>query len=307
MLKKEYMSTIWSAAPTPMTANGDVDEASIARLSEHHYEMGVRGVFIGGTSGEGPWLSNASRIKLAKATVKANAGRIGTAIQITDNSAERMIENMKMLVDTGVDAVVIAPPFFSCDPDQDYLYDMYAKVVDASPISVGLYHRGAAPSVAVFADTMAKVARLPKVVTIKDSACKPEDTRILLSARDEIQTQKEFYVYCGNEFAINDAAAAGYNGMTLGGGCFNAKWAKMIYDAAKAGKTAEAAELQNRLNNFMFDVFGGKSLHCWMAGQKQLMVELGVFSTNFTLLNYKLTPECAAAIKTAVQRDREFL
>ena len=307
MLKKEHMSVIWSAAPTPMNNDLTIDEASVARLAEHHYELGVRGVFICGTSGEGPWLSNAMRCKLAAATVKASAGRLATAAQITDNSAERMIENLNMLVDAGIDVAVIAPPFFALNVTQDYIYDVYAKVIDASPVPIGLDHRGPQSSVPVTAETLARLAALPKVVTLKDSSGSAEDAKILLAARDRLRGTKEFYVYCGDEFACNQAGRLGYDGMTLGGGCFNAKWAKLIFEAAKAGRNEEADALQERLNTFMYDVFGGKSIACWMAGQKQLMVELGVFSTRASLLNYQLTPECAAAIKAAIARDGEFL
>ena len=57
----------------------------------------------------------------------------------------------------------------------------------------------------------------------------------------------------------------------------------------------------------MYDVFGGRDIQCWLAGEKQLMVELGVFTTNRCIINYRLTPECAAALKGALDRERDWL
>ncbi len=305
MIEKKFMSNVWSAAPTPYTDDWKIDEGSIHRLAEHHYNMGVRGVFIGGTSGEGPWLPNSKRIELAKATVIANNGRIATTFQITDNSAERMIENIEMLADTGIDMVVIAPPFFSLNFTQAYIYDMYAKVIDASPVPVGLYHRNGNPKIE--AETIAKLAELPKVLTLKDSVNTAEDTECLIAARDALRNKKDFYVYCGNEFDCVTPALKNYNGMMVGGGCFNARMVKTIFETAKSGKIEEAKTLQDRLNKLMFDVFGGKNISCWLAGQKQLLVELGIFRTNKCIINYQLTDECAAKLKTAMEREKEFL
>ena len=306
MFDSKFMSSVWSAAPTPFKADGSIDEAAIQRLADHHFAMGVGGVFIGGTSGEGPWLPNAMRVQLAKATVKANAGRIATAFQITDNSAERMIENLKMLADTGIDIAVIAPPFFALNAKQDYLYDMYAKVIDASPLPIGIYHRKGG-AVAVDVETVAKLVELPKVVSVKDSSGTPDDGKVLIAARNALRGKKQLYVYNGNEFDCVTPAQMGYDGMMVGGGCFNARMTKAIFELAKSGKIDEAKALQERMNDLMFDVFGGKEIACWLAGQKQIMVDLGVFSTNKCIINYQLTPSCAAAIKTAMQREKEFI
>ena len=305
MMDKKFMSSVWSAAPTPYTENWEIDTDSIKRLAEHHYNMGVRGVFIGGTSGEGPFLPDTKRIELAKATIAANNGRIATSFQITDNSAERMIENIGKLVDTGIDMVVIAPPFFSLNLTQDYIYDMYAKVIEASPLPVGIYHRPGNPKIE--AATIAKLAELPKVLTLKDSVCTAEDSECLIAARDAVRSHKDFYAYYGNEFDCITPALKGYDGMMVGGGCFNARMVKTIFEMAKDGKVEEAQALQERLNNLMYDTFGGKNISCWLAGQKQLLVELGIFTTNKCIINYKLTPECAAKLKEAMQREKEFL
>ena len=101
--------------------------------------------------------------------------------------------------------------------------------------------------------------------------------------------------------------AAGYDGLLLGGASFNGYMANIIFEAVNSGDISRANLLQERMNRMMYDVFGGKSITCWLAGQKQLMVELGVFSTNTTIIDYFLTPECQNAIRNVVEREHEFL
>jgi hypothetical protein len=61
------------------------------------------------------------------------------------------------------------------------------------------------------------------------------------------------------------------------------------------------------MNELMFDVFGGKDIHCWLAGQKLLMVKLGVFSTNKTIINYQVDAACEKAIDAAIEREKAWL
>ena len=307
MFSHDHMSTVWSAAPTPFLDDGSLDHAAIRRLADHHERLGVRGVFIGGTSGEGPYLTNAMLHELARETVAASHGRQAIAMQITDNSAARMLDNLNRLTDTGIDVAVIAPPYCCINASQEFLYDMYAEVIEKSPIPVALYHRGKGASVTVTGETIARLARLPKVVTLKDSSGSPDDARQILAARDERRQTTRFYAYNGNEFKCDGAARAGYDGMMIGGACFNARLAARVFTLARDGHEDEARQLQEHLNNLMYAVFGGRDIRCWLAGEKQLMVELGVFTTNRCVTNYRLTPECAQDIRLALVQNREWL
>ena len=296
-MKKTISGGVWSAAPTPFTANGELDKASIGRLAEHQVKLGVKGVFIGGTSGEGPWLTQGMLRDLTLATVNAVNGRMAVAIQITDNSAARMLDNISRIADTGVDIAVIAPPFFQMRPTPDYMRKLYLEVIEKSPLPIGIYHRGKHSAVPVDGNTIADIALHEKVIMIKDSSGDESDKNIFLELR---RTKKpELLLLNGNEFDCVPYLEAGYNGLLLGGACFNGGMAKQIFDLTKAEKIEQAQKIQVKMNELMYMVFGGKEITCWLAGQKQILVELGLFSTNYTVINFHLNAECADAIKTA--------
>jgi dihydrodipicolinate synthase/N-acetylneuraminate lyase len=94
--------------------------------------------------------------------------------------------------------------------------------------------------------------------------------------------------------------AAGYDGVLLGGGIFNAAIAIELMAAVRAKDLSRANALQARMNDLMHRVYGGPKIECWMTGLKELLVQLGVFSTNVNLLGYPLTAECRAQIQAAV-------
>lgn len=83
--------------------------------------------------------------------------------------------------------------------------------------------------------------------------------------------------------------------------------ANEIIRLTKLGQIEDAKQLQERMNNLMLDVFGGKDIHCWLAGQKMLMVKLGIFSTNKTIINYQVDVACEKAIDAAIEREKDWL
>ena len=261
-------------------------------------------MFIGGTSGEGPWLTQAMLVELGRTVAKAVNGQMPVTIQVTANSAAQMNDNVDRLADSGVDAVVIAPPFFQMRPTQDYLKKLYLEVIEHSPLPVGLYHRGRFSSVAVDATTLIELASHELVVMLKDSS---SDASCRTAFAEFKRQRPGLLLLNGDEFDCCPALEAGYDGMLLGGACFNGPLALKIYELANAGKGEEARQVQQRMNDLMYTVFGGKEINCWLAGQKQILVEMGLFGTNRTIINFQLTPECATAIKTVAADYRREL
>jgi hypothetical protein len=77
--------------------------------------------------------------------------------------------------------------------------------------------------------------------------------------------------------------------------------------ASRAGEQKQAAGLQKRMNNLMWDVYGGKKITCWLAGLKHLLVEMGIFKNTLNYLGYELTDKCAKAIAAALEREADIL
>lgn len=304
-LSRENIAGVWSATPTPFTDELKLDIEAIPRLVDHHLRLGVKGLFLGGTSGEGPWMSDAMRLELANEVVKSNTDRMLLAMQVTDNSAMQMIENIKRIEDSGIDIAVIAPPFFQINFTQEYLKDLYLEVIENSPLPIGVYHRGKHSSVGVETTTIKKIIAHPKVVLIKDSSCDPEAKEMICKAASK--RKDELFALNGDEFNSVPYVEAGYDGFLFGGACFNGFMANKILLRGKVGDIKGAQEIQDHMNMIMTKTFGGKSLSCWLAGQKQMMVELGVFNTRKTIINYQITDECINTIKSVVEQEKAYL
>jgi len=302
--KSQFSGGVWSATPTPFTPEWDVDVDAVQRLVNHHLRLGVKGLFLCGTCGEGPWMPERSRRKMVETVAGFAKGKLHIAVQVTDNSAARIIDNMQAAREDGADVAVIAPPFFLLNANAQTLTEMYREAIRACPLPVGIYDRGTFGAVVVPNDALAKIYAEKNVKLVKDSSTDPGRRDIALAARKK---RPELLLLNGNEFDCVSYLQAGYDGLLLGGGIFNGFLAGQIMAAMAAGKIKLAGRLQQRMNRLMFDVYGGKQIKCWLSGQKKLLVEMGLFGTWLNYLNYPLTKGCERAIAKVMEREKDVL
>ncbi len=116
---------VWSATPTPLNAAGRVDVPSVERLIEHHIRMGVTGVMLAGTCGEGPWLLDADRETLVRTAAAAGKGRLRIAMQVTENSAVRTLHMAEQAAKWGAEIAVVAQPYFFLNATADRQLSYY--------------------------------------------------------------------------------------------------------------------------------------------------------------------------------------
>jgi 4-hydroxy-tetrahydrodipicolinate synthase len=288
---------VWSAAPTPFTADFGIDRASVKRMVSHHLAQGVVGIMLAGTTGEGPWLGADQFERLTRAVVEDAAGRCCVALQVTDNSPQRVLDHIAKAQTWGVDLAVVAPPFLMMNATSQRLLRHYRETVRQSPLPIGFYDRGANSPYALSESHLGELLTEPNLRIVKDSSANRAFRPVYLRART---SRPGLILLNGDEFNCVEYLDAGYDGLLLGGGVFNARLAGRIVAAMQRGHRAEAERCQARMTNLMYRVYGGPKIECWLTGLKELLVQMGVFSTTANLLDYPLTDVCRREIADAV-------
>lgn len=295
---------VWSAAPTPLTENKKVHTGDVKRMVDHHNRLGVNGLFLAGTNGEGPWLPESERRRLVRTAVKHVNGKMTIAVQVTDNSSSRILDNIHAAKEDGADIAIIAPPNFFMNATPANLKKHYLDAIRKSPLPIGIYDRGNFGPVTVPGNVLKTVYSEENVVLIKDSSVNQDNARIALSARKK---RPGLILLTGYEFGCVEYLEMGYDGMLLGGGVFNGYLARKILEAVKSGDIRLAHRLQKRMNRIMYAVYGGKKISCWLSGEKKLLVEMGILSTWKNFPNYPLTKTCVRAIERVLEKDADVL
>jgi 4-hydroxy-tetrahydrodipicolinate synthase len=111
----------------------------LERRIEHLLAGGVAGLFILGTTGEGPSLSYRLRRELIERTCQLVRGRLPVLVGITDTSFIESIELARFAATSGAQAVVAATPYY-LPPSQPELLEYLEHLVRALPLPLFLYN-----------------------------------------------------------------------------------------------------------------------------------------------------------------------
>lgn len=300
----ERIDGVWSAAPTPFSDDWSLDVESLRRMVDHHIRLGVKGLFVCGTAGEGPMMTEADKARVIEEAKGRSGDRLLVAAQVTDNSPARVLDNISRAASAGADIAVVAHPYFMLNPTTENVTNFYLECVRGSPLPVGLYDRGAHSPYGVPLESLKRICLEPNLIMVKDSSADMARAKIALEAK---AARPELRLLTGYEFGCVDYIKAGYDGLLFGGAVFNGHMAGLILSAARKADYVHAQTLQDRMNELMWRVFGGKDCSCWLTGQKQLLVEMGLFRTSLNHYRYPLTDSCARGIKMAVKEYQQEL
>ncbi|MCW5547708.1 MAG: dihydrodipicolinate synthase family protein [Opitutaceae bacterium] len=288
---------LWSALPTPLTRELQIDERSLERTLQNSIEQGVTGLFLGGTCGEGPWLPDRERVRLVRTASRFAQGRLKLAVQVSDNSRPRVLDNIRAAQDAGADYGIIAPPLSMMNATEERVLEFYRTTITNSPLPVGLYDLGRGRAFSIPAEQFRDIYLLPNLALVKDSSADPERRKLALAIRAE---RPELRLFCGDEFNGLEYLQAGYDGLMLGGAVITAPMLVRMIALLQAGRPAEAHEVEQEMIALLRGIYGGKALACWLTGLKYALVVQGLFATTASFLEYPLTPECRDFI------DRHF-
>ena len=284
---------MWSAVPTPLTEDLKVDVASVERMIHQTVNDGIMGVFLAGTCGEGPWLPDRERRTLVQTAVKAAAGRLKIAAQVSDNSVPRILDNVNLVAEAGADYGIIAAPATMMNATPARIAALFEEAALASPLPVGIYDLGRHRAIMIPEDRLKSLYLLPNVHLVKDSSGSPERRAAALAAQKE---KPSLTLFNGDEFRCVEYLEAGYNGFMFGGAVAIAPQLREIVTLFSQGRRDEAREVEAKMKTVLFGIYGGETIACWLTGLKYYMVRRGLFASTASFLGYPLTDTCRAFV-----------
>jgi 4-hydroxy-tetrahydrodipicolinate synthase len=145
-----------------------VDEGAFQDLVSWQVEQGTHGLVPCGTTGESPALADAEHERLVALCVEAARGRVPVIAGTGSNSTHHTIELTRQAKAGGADAALIVCPYYN-KPTQEGLYQHFKAVHDAVDLPIVIYNIPGRASVDMSNQTMARLAKLPNIVGVKDA------------------------------------------------------------------------------------------------------------------------------------------
>ena len=152
---------------TPMK-DGAVDELAFRRLVRRQIAQGSSGLVPCGTTGEPPTLSHAEHMRVIDITLEESDGRVPVIAGAGSNSTAEAILLTRHDKDMGADAVLSVTGYYN-KPSQEGIYRHYAAIAEAVDIPIILYNIPARAIVEISVDTIARLAKIPNIIGVKDA------------------------------------------------------------------------------------------------------------------------------------------
>lgn len=197
-----------TALVTPFK-NGAVDERAFQALVERQIAAGTHGLVPVGTTGESATLSDEEHERVISLCVEAAAGRVPVIGGAGSNETAYAISMAQRIQKIGVDAILSVTGYYN-RPSQAGLVAHYTALHDATDIPIIVYNIPARTVVGLSRETMAALAKLPRIIGVKDAT--GDLARVAVQRRE-----------CGKDFiqlSGEDMTAVGFNAMG-GVGCIS--------------------------------------------------------------------------------------
>jgi 4-hydroxy-tetrahydrodipicolinate synthase len=226
------------AIVTPMK-NGRVDFAAIERLVDWHVEQGTDGLVPVGTTGESPTVDVEEHEKIIETVVRRVAGRIPVIAGAGGNATAEAIELTKFSKDVGATATLQVAPYYN-KPTQEGLYRHFAAIAEAVDLPMVLYNIPGRCVVNMTPETIARLAKVPQVVAVKESTGSMDQT-------SEIIARCDLTVLSGDDSLTLPLMALGAKGVISVVANVVPKDVKRLTNAMLAGDLATARAAHRKL------------------------------------------------------------
>ena len=270
--------------------DGALDLDTLKALVEWHIAEGSDGIVPVGTTGESPTLSHDEHETVVEAVVRAVRGRVPVIAGAGSNNTVEGIRLIRHAELVGATAALVVTPYYN-RPTQAGLIAHYTALHDCCTLPIIIYNIPGRSVVDMTPDTMGQLARLPRIVGVKDATGKVE----------RVSMQR---ATCGADFiqlSGEDATALGFNAHG-GVGCISVtanvapRLCAEFQAATLAGDYAKALAYQDRLMPLHEAIF----IEPGLIGAKYGLSVLGRCSEEVRLPHVGLTDGTKVRIRAAM-------
>ena len=124
---------------TPFDEKVRVDEQMMRQLVDFHIKAGVQGLFVLGSTGQGPAMTIEERKQAAAAALDQTKRCVPVVIHVGTADAWSTVELAEHAAEHQADAVAIVPPYYYSDHTEYEIMAHYKAVHKAVPLPIYIY------------------------------------------------------------------------------------------------------------------------------------------------------------------------
>jgi 4-hydroxy-tetrahydrodipicolinate synthase len=237
------------AIVTPMAADGNLDWAAWDRLLDFHLHAGTQGIVVAGTTGESPTLALDEIEELTRRAVARCRGKLKVIVGAGTHSTAGTVARTRLLSRVGVDAVMLVTPYYN-KPTQEGLYRHFVAAADASAVPIVLYNVPGRTAVDLLPGTVARLARHPQIVALKEAVASTARAGEVVAA-----CPPEFALLSGDDATAVELMSVGAKGVISVSANVVPGRMRDVCDAALKGDLQRARAIDADLQPLHRDLF----------------------------------------------------
>ncbi|EET62842.1 putative N-acetylneuraminate lyase [Marvinbryantia formatexigens DSM 14469] len=229
--------------------NGEVDGARVEALTRHLVKKGVKGVYVGGSSGECIYQTVADRKLTLEHVMKAAEGKLTVIAHVACNNTAESQELARHAQSLGVDAIAAIPPIYFHLPEHaiaQYWNDISAAAPDTDFV---IYNIPQLAGVALTMPLFREMRKNPRVVAVKNSSMPTQDIQMF-----KMEGGEGFVVFNGPDEQLVSGLAIGADGGIGGTYAVMPELYLKIKELVDAGNIKEAQNVQNAADAIIYEM-----------------------------------------------------
>jgi 1-pyrroline-4-hydroxy-2-carboxylate deaminase len=234
----EHWSGVFPAITTPFLDDGSVDHPFLVGHARRLLAAGCRGIIPLGSLGEGATLGFAEKVAVLRSCVSAVGDRTPVVAGISALSTDEAVTLARAAAGAGCSGLMVLPPYVY-QGDWPEMRAHVSAVIEATPLSCILYNNPVAYGTDFLPEQIRRLAAdHANLHAVKESS---GDVRRITALRALLGDRLALFV--GLDDAIVEGIAAGATGWVAG--LVNAlpEESVLLFEHARAGRTAEARRL----------------------------------------------------------------
>ena len=227
--------------------DGSVSPARTRALARYLLNKGVRGLYVGGSSGECIYQSVEERKIVLENVMAEVGGKLTIIAHVACNNTADSCELARHAESLGVDAIAAIPPIYFHLPEHgiaQYWNDISAAAPDTDFI---IYNIPQLAGVALTMSLLETMRKNPRVIGVKNSSMPSQDIQLWKDAGGPC-----FVVMNGPDEEFVSGLAMGATGGIGGTYAVMPELFQKVYDDYHAGKVDEAAAVQNEICRIIY-------------------------------------------------------
>src|SRR5205809_4216903 len=245
--KGEQFAGLTVALITPFR-DGAIDFNRLNRLVDWHVEQGTDCLAPAGTTGESPTLDHEEHERVIAAVTERARGRIKVMPGTGSNSTKEAIRLTRFAKRAGADGALMVGPYYNKPTQEGYLRH-FTAVADAVDLPIVLYNIPGRTGSNILPETIARLARLPQIVAVKEATGS-------LDQASQIAALCDLTILSGDDSLTLPLLSIGGKGVVSVVGNIVPRDMKAMVKAFAAGQTQEALRWHQKLFPLCRDMLG---------------------------------------------------